>query len=294
MTGKITDFPLRQTKFHRPLLTSDLVQRPRLLDWLNRNIRRRLTLVSAPAGYGKSTLVSNWMESCKTHNTWLSLDESDNDLRGFLEHIVAGIRKLHPNACPGTMTLITAPTMPPVKVLATSIVNDLSAIESPFILVMDDYGFIHLPQIHELMGFLIQHAPENFHTVILTRRDPPLPLIPLRAGGEMTEVRQADLKFTVSETAVLLTNTVSGTINENSIIRLFELTEGWPTGLRFTALSLHNRGCGRFYPRNVRQYQARTGLSGERGPLQTETGDKKGASKNLYPGTLLCIVGGFL
>jgi LuxR family maltose regulon positive regulatory protein len=230
--------PTLKTKLHRPRVPADYVARPRLLKLLDRSLDTPLTLVSAPAGYGKSTLVGAWMDGLESPGAWLSLDESDSDLATFLMYCSAAVDSLFPGVCPETGTLLSGPSVPPVTVLAEKLIADLDLIEDPFVLVLDDYGFIKEPKIHELLTRLLKQNISALHLVILTRRDPPLPLASLRAGGKMTEVRQADLKFTVDETAAFLAKAVEGDVDESAVSQLQMKTEGWPGALRLAALAM--------------------------------------------------------
>jgi LuxR family maltose regulon positive regulatory protein len=197
-----------RTKLQRPPVAPDILPRARLLDRLSEGRQRPLTLISAPAGYGKSTLASRWVAASEWPSGWVSLDETDSDLRAFLLYVVAAIRPLLPSANPRTEALLDTPTLPPVSVLARHLLNDLDEVEEPFVLVLDNYHHIRGMSVHELLTELLAHPPHTMHLALLTRRDPPLPIARLRARGQVTEVRAADLRFTPAEAAAFLGNMI--------------------------------------------------------------------------------------
>ena len=170
--GKTSATPTVLTKLHRPRISQRVVSRPRLLGLLEAGRRRPLTLVSAPAGYGKSTLVSQWLESIESEcpSAWLSLDGRDNDVRVFMTHLVAAVQTQFPEALQGTSLLVNAPALPPLPVLAGTLVNEVALVPRRFILVLDDYHRIVEPSIHELLSELLRHPPKTLHLVLVTRR----------------------------------------------------------------------------------------------------------------------------
>jgi LuxR family maltose regulon positive regulatory protein len=178
-------FPLILTKLHRPQVTENLVARPRLLEHLHSRRQRPLTVVSAPAGYGKTTLVSSWLDDTDWPCAWLSLDEYDDDLAMFLSYVIAAIQTLYPDVGQETQALLKAPSLPPSPMLARNLINELGQIDTPFVFVLDDYHVIHQTAIHELVTELLRHPPQALHLVITTRREPPLALSKLRARTEL-------------------------------------------------------------------------------------------------------------
>ena len=230
---------LIRTKLHRPRVVSDLVERPRLVGVLNKGLERKLTLVSAPAGYGKSTLVAEWLEPCKRANAWISLDENDSDLVIFLNYCIAAVQSIFPDAGRETTALLQAPELPPLPVLTSTIINELDGIEQPFILVLDDYHLIHDLAVHNLMDELLRHPPRTLHLVLISRLNPPLNLSQLRARGQMVELRVQDLRFTKAETSAFVQKTMGAPVDQATAALLQEKTEGWVTGLRLSMLSLH-------------------------------------------------------
>lgn len=233
--------PLIQTKLHRPPLPVDLVPRPRLIEWLNQHQRRPLTLVSAPAGYGKSTLISCWLESVDCPNAWVSLDEHDNELMSFLLYFLAAFQKIFPNAGTETQSLLMATPLPPIHVVSRVLLNELNQIEQPFILVLDDYQLIETQSIHDLLNEILLHPPHNLHLVLGTRMDPLLPLVTLRAKSQVTEVRTQDLRFSFEETTLLFQKMVGAPLDQTTLMNMDALVEGWVTGLRLAALAMHHR-----------------------------------------------------
>lgn len=208
------------------------------MERLNQRQYRSLTLVSAPAGYGKSTLVSCWIESCVVPGAWVSLDESDNDLRLFLTYMVSAIENISPDVCTETRSILKVDPLPPVAIIARSLINELDRIENPFILALDDYHLIRKRRIHKLIAELLHHPSPVMHLVLITRRDPPLPLTALRAKGQVIEMRTRDLRFTLEETSLFLQQMTDATVDDSVAAILEEKTEGWVTGLRLAALSM--------------------------------------------------------
>jgi len=230
--------PLILTKISKPRLTSDLVPRPHLIEYLNRGLDRKLTLVSAPAGFGKTTLVLSWLEACQVPSVWLSLDENDNDLAIFLTYIIAVIRTRYPQACENANGLLVANQLPPLDYVAASLVNDFINIDEPFILTFDDYHHIQNKNIQELMTRLIKTQPEKLHIVLTSRSDPPLPLAWLRANHLMTEIRASDLRFSNREAELFFQGAVENGVEPAAADSLCQRTEGWIVGLRLAALSI--------------------------------------------------------
>ncbi len=196
--------PLLRTKLYRPPITPDLVLRPRLLERLERNRQRPLTLISAPAGYGKSVLASFWLETSDCPSAWVSLDEDDNDLRTFLSYLLEAVEGIIPSLDLKIRPLLEAPNLPPVSVMARYLLNDLERNEEPIILVLDDLHRIHDRAIYDLLDELLKYPPPTMHLVLVGRLDPPLKLTTLRAKRQITEIHERDLRFSTSETALLL------------------------------------------------------------------------------------------
>jgi LuxR family maltose regulon positive regulatory protein len=234
-----TTSPLALTKLQRPGLGRGLIARPRLLEQLTPP--SGLTLILAPAGYGKTTLLSTWLDTCSVPYAWLSLDTSDDQLSVFVTYVVAALRTIFPEVAENTVALLHGTVIPPAEVIARSLLNDLAALQQDFILVLDDYHVIREQAIHELILELVQHQPRALHLVIASRNEPPLPLARLRARGHMAELRATDLRFTLEETDDFLRHGMALTLGEQTIADLTAKTEGWPAGLRLTALSLRRQ-----------------------------------------------------
>ncbi len=228
---------LLQTKLHRPQYETDVVLRPQLLARLEEGLRYPLSLVSAPAGFGKSTLLSAWLEQCPIRSTWLSLDADDSDLNIFLSYFIAAVRVVEPQACAETEALAKLPVQVPVTVLAHQLINDLDLLGEPFVLVLDDYDRIDSQAIHELMSILVRRPPRPLRLVLAARRDPALPLARLRAAGLVAEVRMGDLRLQPPEVAAFWRRRPGQPLDDTSIKTLDSIIEGWPAGLRLAAIS---------------------------------------------------------
>ena len=238
MADETTTIPFIRTKLHRPPVPRDHVHRARLLERLEQRRYRPLTLVSAPAGYGKSTLVSCWLDRCDGPFAWLSLDEHDNDLRSFLTYFVTAVQTMFPDGVGKTMTLVNAPNLPPQMTLAASLANELDSLEQDFILVLDDIHLIQDKSVHDLLNILLRHSPRPMHLVLIGRRDPPLRISELRGRDRVTEIRTQDLSFTAVETAEFLKVAVEEQIDESTAAELAGRAEGWVTGLRLAVLAV--------------------------------------------------------
>ena len=241
MQDQETTPTLIQTKLSRPPLPVDMVRRPRLTTWLEQRRSRPLTLVSAPAGYGKSTLISCWLEAVDCPTAWLSLDENDNELVGFLHYFLAAIESIFPNVMPEAQALLMTTPQPPITATANTLINELNQIEHPYILVLDDYHLIEAQTIQDLLIEILAHPPRNLHLVLGTRSDPFLPLVTLRANSQVTEIRAQDLRFNQAETLRLFENMIGLPVNPAAISEMDSQAEGWVTGLRLAALAMQNR-----------------------------------------------------
>ena len=229
--------PLLETKLYAPRMTGRLVPRPRLATHLQADAMPRLLLVSAPAGFGKSTMLAQLLDGRPT-TAWLSLDRGDNEPVTFWSYVVAALRSAVPDVGETATALLDAPA-PPMTTVLTSLVNELAAAD-PLVLVLDDYHLIETVEIHEAMGFLLDHLPAQVHLVIASRADPPLPLARLRARGELVEVRAADLRFTDGEAAAYFDG-MGLHLDAGDVAALEGRTEGWIAALQLAALSLRGR-----------------------------------------------------
>lgn len=235
-------YMLRQTKFDHPLIPQDFVSRPRLTDVLNQGLSRPLTLICAPAGYGKTILASAFLKTCPLPSVWLSLDESDNDLRVFLDYLLAAIDSVFPESVSRTQLMAMGASLPVVSVIADSLINELNELGSEFILALDDEHEISDPDIYRLLGALLQYPLKGLHVMLLSRREPKLALGSLRARGQITEIRSQDLSFSVEEAALFMDRAVGAAFADEVIAVLTARTEGWAAGLRLAALTLRFGG----------------------------------------------------
>ncbi|HEY7910047.1 MAG TPA: AAA family ATPase, partial [Thermomicrobiales bacterium] len=230
--------PLLATKLYLPPPRSDAVPRPRLLERLDEGLHRPLTLVAAPAGFGKTTLVGAWVADCGRRVAWLSLDAGDSDPARFLTYLVAALQQSGATIGAGLLGALQAPQPPPTEALLMVLLNELAALPDEVVLVLDDYHAIGAPPVDQALTFLVEHLPPQLHLVIATREDPPLPLARLRARGHLTELRAADLRFTAAEAAEFLNEVMGLRLTAADIAALDERTEGWIAGLQLAALSL--------------------------------------------------------
>jgi len=219
------------------------VARPRLREALDRGEGRRLTLVSAPAGFGKTTLLAEWLEerSAEYAVAWVSLDGSDNDPARFFSYLVGALREAEDGIGDGILAALDAPQSPPVDVVMGALVNDLAEIPREVVVVLDDYHVVDPGPVHEAVSFLLEHMPENVHLVIAGRTDPPLPLPRLHARGQMTEIRAADLRFTPEEASAFLRDAMGLALSAKDVAALEGITEGWIAALQLAALSMQDR-----------------------------------------------------
>jgi LuxR family transcriptional regulator, maltose regulon positive regulatory protein len=210
------DTILLQTKLRQPTITKGMIDRPRLFEQLRSGIDHPLTLICAPAGYGKTTLVCTWLtrkaagqgeQATSLPSAWLSLDKDDSNLNRFLRYFIAALRTIFADACAKTLALLQAGQPPPDAILRTMLLNELEELPGEAILVLDDYQFIHGKAVHTLLVELARHWPIPLHLVLISRIDPPLPLTSLRAKGSIREIRTQDLRFSPQETVAYLDQT---------------------------------------------------------------------------------------
>jgi LuxR family maltose regulon positive regulatory protein len=233
------------TKLNRPPVTSDWVDRPRLIDRLNHSSQEGpLTLVCASAGFGKTTLVSSWIDSLassqrpSTRAAWVSLDERDSDLVVFLRYCVAAIRTVFPESCTESVALLQTSQPVSQMPLVVALTNDIDRLPARCVLVLDDYYTIGDEAVHDFLSALVRHWPPKLHLVLITRSSPPLPLSQLRARGQVGEIRTNDLRFRPDESAEFLSKVLRAPISASSMAMLEERLEGWIAGLRLVTLSL--------------------------------------------------------
>jgi LuxR family maltose regulon positive regulatory protein len=230
--------PILTTKLYVPPPRPEAVPRPRLIERLNEGLRRKLTLVSAPAGFGKTTLLSDWLAGCGRPAAWLSLDEGDNDPARFLSYLVAALRTVAAGIGEGVLGALRSPQQPPTESILTALLNEIDTVPDDFVLVLDDYHVVDARPIDDVLAFLLKHLPPRMHLVIATREDPHLPLARLRARGQLGELRAADLRFTPSEAAEFLNHAMGLNLSPQDVAALETRTEGWIAGLQLAAISM--------------------------------------------------------
>jgi len=245
---------LLKTKLYIPQTRSQLVPRPQLLARLEAGLVRKLTVISAPPGFGKTTLLSAWVyqhhhKAGATDNesdtpptvSWVSLDELDNDPVRFWSYIIAGLETVQANLGADAKTLLAAPQPPPIETTLTTLINALADLPHKIVLILDDYHIIENETIHHGLTFLLDHLPPQIHLIMTSRADPPLPLTRLRVRGQLNELREGDLRFTAAEVAIFLNQIMGLNLLPADVAALEARTEGWIAGLQLAALSMQGR-----------------------------------------------------
>jgi LuxR family maltose regulon positive regulatory protein len=233
--------PLLETKLYVPGRHPGLLSRPRLIERLDQGAQRKLTLVSAPAGSGKSTLVAEWVAASRRAAAWISLDPGDNNPALFWTYVAAALRTARPDVGERALSWLSSARPPAIEWILTSLINEISAKDQHVTLILDDYHVIDAEPIHRAVAFLLEHLAPQMHLVIATRSDPPVPLARLRARGELTEVRAFDLRFTPAEAAAFLNEAQGLGLSAADVAILEARTEGWIVGLQLAALSMQGR-----------------------------------------------------
>ena len=233
--------PILTTKLFVPPPRPNAVPRPRLTERLDEGLHRRLTLVSAPAGFGKTTLVGGWVIDCGRPVAWLSLDEGDNDPTRFLAYLTATLQTVAAGIGEGALNALRSPQPPPNESILTALLNEIATIPDDFVLILDDYHVIDARPVDDALAFLLDHLPSQMHLVIATREDPQLPLARMRARGQLTELRATDLRFTSEEAAEFLSRIMGLDLSAEEVATLESRTEGWVAGLQMAALSMQGR-----------------------------------------------------
>ena len=233
--------PLLETKLYIPSWRPGSVRRPNLIERLNHGARTKLTLVSAPAGFGKTTLLAEWLADGERPAAWLSIDQNDNHPASFWTYLITALRTVQPEAGATALARLQSPQPPPIESLLAALLNEVGAIPHDFVLVLDDYHLIDSRPIHDSIAFLLDHLPRPMHLVITGRADPPLPLARLRGRGELAEIRAANLRFTPDEAAAFLNEAMSLNLSAQDVAVLNARTEGWIAGLQLAALSMQGR-----------------------------------------------------
>jgi len=232
---------LLATKFYVPTAPGPLVSRPRLISLLNESLKYPLTLISAPAGFGKTTLLSSWVHALPARNfrpAWVSLDEEDNDPWLFCTYLLSAFDQQQPGYFAPLLASLQALQAPPLKYVLVALINLLVESRECFVLILDDYQLITEPQIHSALVYLVEHCPSPLHLVIATRTDPPFSLPHLRARQQLLEIRTSQLRCTVEEAKVFFQDVMSIELPEETIQEVTVRTEGWLVGLQLLGLSL--------------------------------------------------------
>jgi LuxR family maltose regulon positive regulatory protein len=229
---------LLTTKLHIPQLSVTLVPRPRLYEPLDEGMKRKLTLVSAPTGFGKSTLVTDWLAENDYAAAWLSLDQGDNDPVRFWTYLIAAIQTIHHEMGLEARQIVSAPQLRSAEPVAISLINEISQLAHDLIVVLDDYHIIEAEQIQAGLSYLLEHQPPNLHIVLITRVDPSISLARLRAQNQLIEIRAEDLQFSIAEAATLFNEKMGLNLKPKHIEALNTHTESWVVGLQLAALSL--------------------------------------------------------
>jgi LuxR family maltose regulon positive regulatory protein len=226
------------TKLYIPPPRPNVVLRTRLSETLNEGLQRKLTLISAPAGFGKTTLVSAWVRGNGLPAAWLSLDEGDHEPTRFLTYLVAALQTIAAGVGEDVLGALQSSQPPPAEVILTDLLNEISALPDHIVLVLDDYHVIDANSVDVALTYLVERLPPQMHVIVATRADPHLPLARLRARDQLTELRAADLRFTPSEAATFLNHVMGLSLSAADIAQLSDRTEGWIAGLQLAALSL--------------------------------------------------------
>jgi LuxR family maltose regulon positive regulatory protein len=229
------------TKLHIPSTGKNLVHRSSLFEKLNEGLKRKLIVISAPAGFGKTTLLSDWINQYKISTAWYSIDKRDNDSIEFLSIIIAGIQTINKDVGKRSLELLKSPQSINAEYIVELLINDILTIESDFILVLDDFHLINGNEIFKIVTYLLEHVPRQLHIVISTRSDPPLPIARLRSRNELIEIRSLDLNFSTNDISVFFNKKLKLGLSIDDLYLLEAKTEGWIAGLQLTALSMQGR-----------------------------------------------------
>ena len=235
VNAELTAQKILEAKMLKPDLSGESVHRQELIDRLERGREKKLSLIVAPAGYGKSLLVSDWLTQCDQRSAWLSLDKSDNDLRQFYRSLLTAIRESNPDCCDQSLHLAHVANLPPVSVLAKALLDDLENVTQTCVLVLDNIEQVNEKSVHDLLTQLLNYPLRLLHLVLIGRQDPFLPLSSYRAANDMNELRMDNLRFSFDETKNFLLQTLKRDVDDETVELLLQRTDGWPAGLQHAA-----------------------------------------------------------
>jgi LuxR family maltose regulon positive regulatory protein len=244
MTTPEKSSPLLETKLFIPKPPRGLVARPRLIERLDRGAESKLTLIAAPAGFGKSTLLAEWLAAAPNEErpvAWLSLDQADNEPPSFWSYVITALQTVAPTVGARSLAMLQEPQPPPIETILATLINELSGVPDDIVLVLDDHHLVDAHEVQIGLGFLLEHLPPQIHLVIATRADPTMPLGRLRARGELVEIRAADLRFTPDEATAYLNGMMGLDLSARDVSALEVRTEGWIAALQLAALSIQGR-----------------------------------------------------
>jgi LuxR family maltose regulon positive regulatory protein len=241
--------PIIRSKLYTPQIAPGVIDRARLAALASAVAETPITLISAPAGYGKSTLASQWLAAIDIKSSWYSIDPADSNLRQFLAYVIAAVRQAFPDCCMETAQLLELPVLPAAEELAGVVCNEIDRLDAPLVLVLDDYHNISGPAVHKFLDAILMHPPRQLHLVIVTRRDPPLSLQRLRASGMLTEVRMQQLALSEAEFGEVVRGALGDRAGSGEIGVLYERIEGWPAGLRLALLAAPGASADEFLAR---------------------------------------------
>jgi LuxR family maltose regulon positive regulatory protein len=242
--GQTDRFPLLTTKFHIARTRPNRVRRPLLNARLDEGLRCKLTIVSAPAGFGKTTLLAGWIAETKPSIAWVSLDINDNAPERFWAYLIGSLQGMQPGVGISGLDSLHSPHSPPLELVLTELINELASISGEIVLILDDFHTVTSPQVHASLSFFIERMPAQLHLYILSRVDPPLKLTRLRAAGELVEIRASDLRFSYDEAAGFLAGAIGRELPASRVAEIEVRTEGWIVGLQLAALSIQNEKPG--------------------------------------------------
>lgn len=229
------------TKLHIPPVSQHIVHRPELYKKLDIGLSRKLILISAPAGFGKTTLLSDWINQNKISTAWISLDKGDNDPVEFLNYMISGIQNIHKEFGQSALKLLNSPNKPSDESIACLLINEILTINQNFLLVLDDFHLVEGDGIIKLISYLLEHLPGNIHIAIITRSDPTIPIARLRSQHQLVEIRSSDLSFSANDISILFNKKLKLGLSIDDVYSLESKTEGWIAGLQLTALSMQGR-----------------------------------------------------